>query len=398
MAAIPDAQPEAEPLLARANKPYVVFGKTYVPMTALAPYHARGVASWYGRKFHGQRTSSGEVYDMYGMTAAHPTLPIPSFARVTNLRNGRSVIVRVNDRGPFLNNRLIDLSWTAAAKLGYIQSGYTDVDVQLITRFDGDDGMPVSPPANLARATPPAASGPTAASSPPNASNSTTALAGLPAAGAATAAASVSPAVSGGAVLSDVAVAAPVVVASAAAVPVAVARAAPGGPDASPATVAYAAAAASRAVADPVVQPEPASATDAVSGLITAASITPASLQTVSADAQQNPVPAGRRDAAPAGPSSTPPVQLFLQLAAFGSLHNAEVGRSELARRFDWLSERLRIVRDGAVYKVQAGPYARRDDAQAAAERIRRTTDLKPFTTVSASNDCVRVAAGDMAC
>jgi len=132
----PDAQPRAEPLHPRANRPYVVFGKSYVPKTQIEAHRERGVASWYGRKFHGSKTSIGEVYDMYSMTAAHPTLPIPSYARVTNLRNGKSVIVRVNDRGPFLHRRVIDLSYTAAYKLGYVNLGSTEVDVELI-RVDG---------------------------------------------------------------------------------------------------------------------------------------------------------------------------------------------------------------------------------------------------------------------
>ena len=138
--AIPDAVPRAEPLNPRTARPYVVFERRYVPMTALEPYRQRGVATWYGRRYHGQRTSNGEVYDMYAMTAAHPTLPIPSYVRVTHLGNGRSVVVRVNDRGPFLGDRLIDLSYTAAAKLGYVNAGSAEDEVELITRFGGDDG------------------------------------------------------------------------------------------------------------------------------------------------------------------------------------------------------------------------------------------------------------------
>jgi rare lipoprotein A len=103
-----------------------------VPLRALKPYQARGIGSWYGRKFHGQKTSSGEPYDMYGMTAAHPTLPIPSYVRVSNPANGKSVVVRVNDRGPFHSGRLIDLSWTAAYKLGYIGTGSTVVEVETV--------------------------------------------------------------------------------------------------------------------------------------------------------------------------------------------------------------------------------------------------------------------------
>lgn len=130
--AIPDAVPKVEPLHRFANNPYSVLGHDYVPLREVTPYKARGIGSWYGRKFHGQKTSSGEPYDMYGMTAAHPTLPIPSYVRVTNPGNGKSVVVRVNDRGPFHSGRLIDLSWTAAWKLGYIGEGSTVVEVESV--------------------------------------------------------------------------------------------------------------------------------------------------------------------------------------------------------------------------------------------------------------------------
>ncbi|MGE5524560.1 MAG: septal ring lytic transglycosylase RlpA family protein, partial [Rhodospirillaceae bacterium] len=130
---VPDAVPRAEPLQRGTLRPYVVMGRSYTPMTAIVPYRARGIASWYGRRYHGKPTSSGEPYDMYAMTAAHPVLPIPSYARVTNVRNGRSVIVRINDRGPFLSDRLIDLSYTAAYKLGVLNGGSALVDVETIT-------------------------------------------------------------------------------------------------------------------------------------------------------------------------------------------------------------------------------------------------------------------------
>ena len=130
--AVPDAEPRAEPLHRFANRPYSVLGKDYVPSQELKPYKARGVGSWYGRKFHGQKTSIGEPYDMFAMTAAHPTLPIPSYARVTNLANGKSVVVRVNDRGPFLHDRLIDLSYAAACKLGYVTAGSAQVEVESV--------------------------------------------------------------------------------------------------------------------------------------------------------------------------------------------------------------------------------------------------------------------------
>ncbi|HJV53482.1 MAG TPA: septal ring lytic transglycosylase RlpA family protein [Noviherbaspirillum sp.] len=126
----PDPIPQIEPYLPRSNRPYVVFGKTYTPITDERPFKQRGVGSWYGRKFHGQKTSSGELYDMYKMTAAHPTLPIPSYARVTNMANGKQVIVRINDRGPFHSSRIIDLSYTAALKLGYLGRGSSELEVE----------------------------------------------------------------------------------------------------------------------------------------------------------------------------------------------------------------------------------------------------------------------------
>lgn len=130
--AIPDAVPKNEPLGRATMRPYAVMGRNYTPMTRLEPYRARGVASWYGRRYHGKPTSSGEPYDMYGMTAAHTVLPIPSYVRVTNVSNGKSVVLRVNDRGPFIGDRLIDLSYTAAYKLGILSGGSGLVDVESI--------------------------------------------------------------------------------------------------------------------------------------------------------------------------------------------------------------------------------------------------------------------------
>jgi len=155
--AIPDPVPRVEPLHRAANRPYTVFGREYVPATSLRPYRERGIASWYGRRYHGERTSTGDTYDMYAMTAAHPTLPLPSYARVTNLATGKSVVVRVNDRGPFLHDRLIDLSYVAAAKLGIAQKGSGEVEVEAI--------IPASAPALLA-ATPLPAVAPAPAASP----------------------------------------------------------------------------------------------------------------------------------------------------------------------------------------------------------------------------------------
>ncbi len=133
---LPDPIPKVEPYSPTGNKPYVVFGKTYVPLTDDRPFKQRGTGSWYGKKFHGQKTSSGELYDMYKLTAAHPTLPIPSYARVTNLANGTQVIVRINDRGPFHTDRIIDLSYTAALKLGYLGKGSSQLEVERLLPDD----------------------------------------------------------------------------------------------------------------------------------------------------------------------------------------------------------------------------------------------------------------------
>jgi rare lipoprotein A len=129
----PDAQPTVEPIRSGgANKPYTVNGRSYTPVTSDKPMAEKGIASWYGRKFHGRRTASGEVYDMYAMTAAHKTMPLPSYARVRNPANGREVIVRVNDRGPFHGDRVIDLSYTAAMRLGVL-NGVAPVEVERLT-------------------------------------------------------------------------------------------------------------------------------------------------------------------------------------------------------------------------------------------------------------------------
>lgn len=132
LANLPDAQPRRETLHRFANQPYTALGKTYVPFSSLRPYKAQGIASWYGKKFHGQKTSTGETYNMFAMTAAHTLLAIPSYVRVTNLENGRSVVVRVTDRGPFHADRIIDLSYAAALKLGVLARGSAMVEVESI--------------------------------------------------------------------------------------------------------------------------------------------------------------------------------------------------------------------------------------------------------------------------
>ncbi|MES2101637.1 MAG: septal ring lytic transglycosylase RlpA family protein [Pseudomonadota bacterium] len=181
LARVPDAEPKLEAIRnGGPNKPYDVLGKSYVPITQDAPFTERGLASWYGRKFHGRRTASGEVYNMYAMSAAHPTLPIPSYARIRNPANGREVLVRINDRGPFHPGRIVDLSYTAALKLDVLR-GVAPVELQRITfdeirsggwRREGDAVVPVAaravvePVATLPLPPTPAASEPALASAP----------------------------------------------------------------------------------------------------------------------------------------------------------------------------------------------------------------------------------------
>jgi rare lipoprotein A len=137
---VPDVVPRIEPRSRSGNPPfYDVLGKRYFVLSSNVGYVERGVASWYGPGFHKVRTSTGEIYDMYGMTAAHKTLPLPAYVRVTNLQNGRSVVVRVNDRGPFVGNRIIDLSYTAASKLDMLRNGTAMVEVRSL------DAAPATP-------------------------------------------------------------------------------------------------------------------------------------------------------------------------------------------------------------------------------------------------------------
>jgi rare lipoprotein A len=166
---VPDAIPRREPRSIYGNPPsYEVFGKRYYVMASSVGYVERGVASWYGPGFHKELTSVREPYDMYGMTAAHKTLPLPAYVRVTNLQNGRSCVVRVNDRGPFVGNRIIDLSYTAAAKLDMLRDGTAMVEVRTLQPLEPalDTHLTVASVGGLPLASPPAA---TAAAPPASA-------------------------------------------------------------------------------------------------------------------------------------------------------------------------------------------------------------------------------------
>ncbi|HLR13011.1 MAG TPA: septal ring lytic transglycosylase RlpA family protein [Burkholderiaceae bacterium] len=184
IAAIPNATPRLETPRPANARPYKVLGRRYVPLTSHQAYRKTGIASWYGRKFHGKKTASGEIYDMYAMTAAHRTLPIPSYARVTRVGTDKSIIVRINDRGPFHQSRIIDLSYVAAAKLDLIGPGSGKVMVEAITNdaIKNNAWQPDAAPAPKARPIPPAPpapaptlitkAGPTSPPSPPSADSS----------------------------------------------------------------------------------------------------------------------------------------------------------------------------------------------------------------------------------
>lgn len=329
---VPDAVARAEPLNPRANRPYVVFGQSYVPMTELQPFKERGIATWYGRRYHGRRTSSGEPYDMYAMTAAHPRLPLPSYARVTNLANSRSVVVRVNDRGPFLHGRVIDLSWTAAARLGFANRGTAEVEVELITEFDDPTIM---------RAT---------ATNAPNAP--VAAAAASPAAASASAAAPTRPPAGAGAA----------------------SQAAAGDARSAGSTV-------------PASSPVPGLTLTTVS---TSGAPQPAALATTQ---DNNGLPPLQREvlvrdedtarsttALPVltspGVSATRPA-VFLQLGAFQSRANAETAREQYLKSLGWPADKLSVRSDGRLHRLVAGPYADRQEAQTVTERIRTSTGVQ---------------------
>jgi rare lipoprotein A len=276
-----DAEPRVESIrVGGANKPYQMQGRTYVPETRDVPFRERGLASWYGRKFHGKMTSSGEPYDMYAMTAAHPTLPIPSYARIRNPANGREVIVRINDRGPFVSGRIVDLSYTAALKLDLLR-GVAPVELERITFDDIRTGA--------WRGT--------------------------------------------GAPRNDV----------------------------DPAPVQLAAA----ALPSPVSTPIAAAATPA-------ATPTPPSFATT--------VPTQDVALVTAMPAAVDAGRFWIQLGAFRARDGAETFRSQVGSdaAARWLEPLLVIVGESAPYRVQAGPYRSRDEADEAAQRARSALALVP--------------------
>lgn len=289
---VPDAVPVVEPYSRTGNKPYVVFGKTYTPMTDDQPFKQRGTGSWYGKKFHKQKTSSGELYDMYKMTAAHPTLPIPSYARVTNLKTGAQVIVRVNDRGPFHSSRIIDLSYTAALKLGYLGSGSGQLEVERLLPADiiainkQRGGTPAPQPAATATATP-----------------------------------------------------------------------------------------------APAIQAEPARDTSAAATVTTESVDMPVltAQPLLTSPALQSPITAAAPDMTQSDSSNTPAAGFYLQFGAYAQQANADGARTRLMQELSGLVSSLDSVAVNGLYRLYAGPYTSRADADSILQQIRQRASVTPI-------------------
>ncbi len=329
--AVPDAVPQIETIRnGGPNKPYEVAGHTYVPLIDGRALTEKGLASWYGKKFHGHRTASGEAYNMYAMTAAHKTLPIPSYARVRNPANGHEVIVRVNDRGPFSPGRVIDLSYTAALKLGVL-NGVAQVEISRITEDDIRTGAAFRKPTVLAGTPTPGPSGSSSVVKP------------------------VAP------TLGDViAIAAPGVDAGV--------LAATQSPMSSPGVDLGAAAAADAASAPPGTVT---TVTRTVSSVVAAAPATPP------ASAPAIPARADKPDEH-ARAETTAGMGWWIQLGAYRQRDGALDFQHRLIDEQPWLAPLLAVFSDHGLHKLQAGPYTSPDDARSAAERIRTALQLVP--------------------
>ena len=280
VAQTPDAEPKVEPIRQGGpNKPYEVLGRGYTPETRDLPLREKGLASWYGKAFHGRRTASGEVYNMFAMTAAHKTMPLPSYARVRNPANGREILVRINDRGPFHKDRIVDLSYAAAVKLG-VERGVAPVELERITYDDIRTGAWRRGATTDFAAVAPAAL-PAQAPELNNASD-------LPAPGSSNS-------------------------------------------------------------AEVAAEPSGAAAVMPVANASPARALT-----------------AGARG-------------WWVQLGAFRERGGAESFQQRVAGELDWLAPLLAVFSEAPLYRLQAGPYASRDEAQAAAQRVRETLQLVPL-------------------
>ena len=325
LASVPDAQPRLETVRPGGpNKAYAVLGQPYTPLAGDPPLVERGLASWYGRKFHGRSTATGETYNMYAMTAAHKTMPLPSYARVRNPANGREVVVRVNDRGPFHSDRMIDLSYTAALKLGLL-GGVAAVEIERITYEairTGSWRAPADPDTVLPV--------PAAARSDLRPLAETTAdrnrnLPADPSAGR---------------------------LADPSNDPIAeIARRYATGPAGLAGLAADSPATGPAAVRPPTQPPPP-------------------------PQPSAQPLPVETTAAAQAAAKAAP--GFWLQLGAFGQRDGAVGFQQRVAREAGWLAPLLAIFNERKLHRLQAGPYASRADASSAAARLRDTLQLVP--------------------
>ncbi|MET0322371.1 MAG: septal ring lytic transglycosylase RlpA family protein [Duganella sp.] len=345
--AVPDAEVRNDPLLPRSNRPYVVFGKTYTPITDNEPFTQVGLGTWYGKKFHGQRTSSGELYDMYKMTAAHPTLPIPSYARVTNMLSGATVVVRINDRGPFHSTRVIDVSYTAALKLGLLNKGSHELRVDRILPSEIDRML-------ATRGGVTTSTGPRLASYKGNDDRGGDDKAALVLAPRAVPATSVSSAASAASAPSARAV--PASAAAPVAAPALVSASAPAPASASASALASAPASA------------PASALTPAPGNAEIEALMLGDHATLSSAATSTAVVTTADDALAGG--------FYLQLGAYSRPEGAQQLRSQLAGA---APAALQVVQSGPVFRLFSGPFASRQEAQDAVHALPPALKLKPL-------------------
>ena len=355
--AVPDAEPRVEPVRAGGpNKPYDALGRSYVPFTDDRAFVERGLASWYGKKFQGRRTASGELYNMYAMTAAHPTLPIPSYARVRNPANGREVVVRINDRGPFHPGRVIDLSYTAALKLGVLR-GVAPVEIERITPEDirsgaWQQGEKVALKAQRDAAA--AMSAPAPPASPAIAASAAPSTAPAPPAAARVAAAPPQR---------------PPANAAAPATPMAQAQADPAPPGA----------AVPGAAQTGLAQVDTAPSGQTSSGAMSTALPQQAETQSQTAAAPPSPpVPTAAADTPPLVAHTRAARGYWVQIGAFRDRNGAESFQRRVAEELDWLGPLLAIFDDQKLHRLQAGPYPTRGEAGSALDRIGRALQLKP--------------------
>jgi rare lipoprotein A len=320
---VPDASPRLEPVRAGGpNKPYEVLGQAYTPLQGDPPLVQRGLASWYGRQFHGRGTANGETYNMYAMTAAHKTMPLPSYARVRNPANGQEVVVRINDRGPFHSDRVIDLSYTAALRLGLL-GGVAPVEIERITYEAIRTGAWRVP--------------------------------SLPGLGDGLAASTVATAVllpETAGWLADDAIAE-------------IGRRSSVSPPGTPIQAAPSPAAAALALATDA-------ATDAGAGAAAMRQADAAAL------AARMAAPLPRETSAPARAAAKAAPGFWLQLGAFGHRDGAVGFQQRVAREVDWLAPLMAIFNERQLHRLQAGPYASRADAAGAADRVREAISLVP--------------------